>query len=465
MEVRALFSFERVYKVILIVVLATALFLVLFRFFDHDEFEAIHSIWKIAQGERIYTDFANQHHPLMYYASLPVWYLFGESVAMIIAMRMIMFFFFIGMLWCTYRMAQDVWGREVGYISVLFLASTMMFLQKAIEVRPDVPQTFFTLWSGAHLVRYALRRERTHLYASAILMGISFLFLQKALFAVLFVGAVFLSALYKKVLPIKDICLYGGLFVLVQMPYLVYLFWSGQFQSYLVWNWIMNAKLDVVFLPYKFMTTSFTENSILWLFYAFGMLWFLKTPLQRFLGAASVFLFFSVFLVPAPSQQYYMMALPFVAMVSAAGFYGIWRDAPKAYTLGMVLAVAMPFVSLGYAMTNSLSGGEYNDRQLKKIQYVLSHTKPDDFVYDGDIQFNVFRKDLDFFWFSVSPHVGQLSTYKKWKGYEYDIYQLIEQKKPKIISTYTISKNLSDPRIVSFYIQSEEYPDLYIRKD
>jgi len=116
-------------------------------------------------------------------------------------------------------------------------------------------------------------------------------------------------------------------------------------------------------------------------------------------------------------------------------------------------------------MTSAFSGALYNTRQLEKINYVLFLTRPDDLVYDGDIQFNVYRGDLDFIWFSVSPREGQLSTYQKWKGYRYDILELIDEKKPKVISDYVIKKMLADPRISNHYGQSERYSDLYIRRD
>ena len=33
---------------------------------NHDELEAVHTAWKIVQGEVIYADFFQHHHPLFY---------------------------------------------------------------------------------------------------------------------------------------------------------------------------------------------------------------------------------------------------------------------------------------------------------------------------------------------------------------------------------------------------------------
>tara|TARA_Y100001958_G_C20755854_1_gene238132 strand:- start:23 stop:520 length:498 start_codon:yes stop_codon:yes gene_type:complete len=104
----------------------------------------------------------------------------------------------------------------------------------------------------------------------------------------------------------------------------------------------------------------------------------------------------------------------------------------------------------------------HNKFQLKKIEYVLSLTDTNDLVYDGDIQFNLFRRDLDFFWYSIREKTGGLATFQKLKPYKYDIYELIEQKKPKVISNYKL--DINNPLILSKYKIDHLYDDLLIRK-
>ncbi|MHC4394553.1 MAG: hypothetical protein ACYS1A_02760 [Planctomycetota bacterium] len=104
-----------------------------------------------------------------------------------------------------------------------------------------------------------------------------------------------------------------------------------------------------------------------------------------------------------------------------------------------------------------------NSGQLSKIDYVLSITDVNAFVYDGDATFNVFRKDIDYFWFSTRPN-GVLAAYQKISRYKYDVLDSIGKFKPKVISTKYI-ENLGDDRIVNHYSQSSEFHDLFIRKD
>ena len=105
-----------------------------------------------------------------------------------------------------------------------------------------------------------------------------------------------------------------------------------------------------------------------------------------------------------------------------------------------------------------------NFKQIEKINYVLNNSDVDDLVYDGDIRFNLFRKDVDFYYYSVRKVGGGLVTENKIRGYEYNIYDIISEKKPKIISSYMID-NLNHPTIKNNYIKSEKFDDLYLLKN
>lgn len=463
MQVHPFFSFKRVQAVLVVALLGLALFLALNRFFDHDEFEAVHTAWKMMHGERIYIDFANQHHPLFYYVLMPFLWVFGETTRAILIMRAFMWLMYVGLLLLTYRMARRVAEEHTATLSALLLGSMLVFLHKAIEIRPDVPQVLFGTVAFLLFAMYIQRGERNHLFASAIFMGISFLFLQKALFVLIVIGAVLLYEAYRAH-SLKDALQYAAVVALVQLPYVLYLIFSGASAAYIEWAWVMNIKLNVHFPAYPVIAGTLTDNAPVWLFYAVGLLFALKNKLVKVYAAASIALLASVLAVPAPSPQYFMAALPFVAIVAATGLKELCGERERMFVAVSSITVLIPVVVTAYGMANAFSGALYNTKQLERINYVLSVATPADYVYDGDIQFNVYRKDLDFFWFSVSPKAGQLSTYQAWKGHDYDIVELIDEKRPKIISDYTIKKSLGDPRIVGHYTQSEKYGDIYIRQ-
>jgi hypothetical protein len=120
-----------------------------------------------------------------------------------------------------------------------------------------------------------------------------------------------------------------------------------------------------------------------------------------------------------------------------------------------VAAVAMIILCKNLVMTT-------NTHQVEKMEYVISNTNRSDYVYDGDIQFNIFRKDIDFFWYSVGPNTG-LETYESLYAYDYNIYELIDRFKPKIISNYYID-NMNHEIIKKQYHPSDKYEDIFVRK-
>ena len=92
---------------------------------------------------------------------------------------------------------------------------------------------------------------------------------------------------------------------------------------------------------------------------------------------------------------------------------------------------------------------------------MLAETGPEDRVYDGDAQFNVFRKDIDYFWFSVKPKTGNLTAYRLMREYPYDPYQSISKKQPKVISDSFI--RMKEPAVAEHYTRSPLFKDIYIR--
>ena len=138
---------------VLLGVSVTLLFLMsLNRFFDHDEFEAMHTTWKMFSGQAIYTDFIQHHHPFTYYTLLPLYTFFGGTTEVLIAARIVIFVFLAAMLTLTYLIAWEVYQKHLtAVLGTLFLSFISLFTAKAIEIRPDVPQALLGLL-GAYLV-------------------------------------------------------------------------------------------------------------------------------------------------------------------------------------------------------------------------------------------------------------------------------------------------------------------------
>ena len=432
--------------------------------FNHDEFEAIHSAWKIFNNEIVYQDFFQHHHPLLYYFLIPPLMVFKESVITIFAMKALMFICFLTILYLTYLLSIELSkNKNSGLISIICLCSSAIFWQISLDIRPDVPQTLFGLAAIYFLMR-SLRTESIRpIICSSISLGVSFLFLQKAIFFIIAIGCIQLYRLYESKIQLKKIGQYWFFFSMSLLPGLLFLWYHEIEKSYLLWNWMLNLKINNQANPFSLLAYTYKYNSVIILFFIFGMILPPAKGTREHnatieLTIAAFVLFASIFLVKTSHKQYLLPFLPLMAVLSSTG---ICRTliTEKAIICIVFFMLLFPM----YFFIKDLKNNA-NTAQIEKIVYVMNQTNKDSYVYDGDIQFNLFRKDIDFFWYSVRPQTGSLAAYKTiHPSYNYDIYQQIDKFKPKVISTYFIN-DLSHPSIAPYYKRSPKYSDLYLRR-
>jgi len=441
------------------IVLLLIFFNSLFRYFDHDEFEAIHTSWKILNGETIYIDFFQHHHPLLYYVMMPIIKIFGENVFTILFLRIIAYVLFLLILLITYNLAILLFNdKKIGLISLIFLSSSTFFFNKAIEIRPDVPQVLFGLIAIYFFIIQFKKKTSKYTVFSALSLGLSFLFLQKAVFLIFCFLLFQLIRLYKNKIKLKQIFIYWISFILILTPYLFHLLKKDFFANYVLFNWIINMKFTNSFYFFFYgLLESFKMNTILWSFFLIGLIFSRKYIFKEFC-LLSLMLLLSLFLIKAPYPQYYMILFPLMAII--AGF-GVVKVINKRIAIIAIILAAT--VLPGFRLCENLKYNT-NVNQLEKIKYVLSKTSGNDYVYDGNIIFNIFNKDIDFFWFSFRPKTGGLAAYKTQFEYNYDIYKLIDKYKPKIISNYYID-NMNNETISKNYHPSDKYDDIFIRND
>jgi purine-cytosine permease-like protein len=156
-----------------------------------------------------------------------------------------------------------------------------------------------------------------------------------------------------------------------------------------------------------------------------------------------------------------MMAVPLIGIISSYALYSTFKNNLSKFIV-LIGAIIIPMLIIYNDGLFKMSNTKQLI-QLDRVNYVLSMTKQGDKVYDGDIRFNIFRDDIDYFWYCVGDNEC-LDSYRKITNYNYDIYELISAQKPKVISTFGID-NLDDPRIKNHYKTSEKYKDLLIRID
>ncbi len=433
------------------------------RNFDKDEFEHIHTAWKILQGQEIYIDFFQHHHPFFDYLIVPVIHTFGTTINSIFISRYMMLFMTGGILAATYFLSLRVFkNAEIGVISVILTATAATFYIKAIEIRPDVLQTLTGLLSIYFLFVYYDKKSSGGLIASSALLAISFLVLQKSVVLIIPIGALLLYDLYKKRLRLKLVALYALIFLVCVLPYYIYLLLNGSFEQYFVMNWLVNYHMPQLFGRLESLLLTFRENIITIVLYFIGVLTLIRSGTERrFVILSLALLILPLLMFKNLWRQYYMPAIPLVGIIASYALYSTFNS--KWSRLIVILGAI--YVPLWFMHNNGFFNMDNKKQaeQLDKIEYVLSITDEDDKVYDGDIMFNVFRDDIDYFWF-CSGYPYCLGAYKKVAEYQYNIFELISTQKPKVISTYGIP-SFNDIRIKNRYRVSDKYPDLLIRVD
>src|SRR5262245_4042025 len=142
-----------------LVLLAARIPLLASRALDPDELEHAHAAWCVWRGMLPYKDFFEHHTPWYYYVLFPFfnWFnvdgsidsaahflLLGRIVSFILTAISILLVVVIGRRWE---------GRKVGLCAAFLLVGQPFFLQKTVEMRPDVLAMTFLLGALALLQR------------------------------------------------------------------------------------------------------------------------------------------------------------------------------------------------------------------------------------------------------------------------------------------------------------------------
>ena len=433
------------------------------RAFDPDEIENLHTAWKIVQGQEIFVDFFQHHHPFFDYLITPIIRTFGDTVDSIFVSRYFMLMLIACILITTYLLSLRIFkNSEVGIISLILTSTDITFYMKSIEIRPDVPQVLAGLLSIYFLFAYYDKKSLKSLIASSVLLAVSFLFLQKSIVLIIAIGALLLYDVFKKRVTYRHAALYATVFLISTSPYYIYVLLSGTFEQYFVTNWLVNYYLHKSSGRPDIYPIILRENTITLVLYLIGVIMMFRLGKERRFAALSLLLFIiPTILFQNLLRQYLVLAvIPFCVIASYA-LYSVF-DRRLYRLIVVIVAIYIPLIyTHNYGFFRLDKRGQRD--QLAKIEYVLSITDENDKVYDGNVIFNVFRDDIDYFWFCMGD-TSCLNEYKKVTGYKYNVYDSIVAKKPKVISTYKIS-NINDARIKNNYKVSERYPDLLIRVD
>jgi 4-amino-4-deoxy-L-arabinose transferase-like glycosyltransferase len=119
------------------VIVAARLWLVFHRLYDPDELQHLHAGYCVWNGMVPYRDFFEQHGPVLWYLSVPLFRIWGDSLDVLTAGRALIWIVNIFTMALTWWIGRQLYGRWAAATSVLLLVTLPAFQEKSVEWRPD----------------------------------------------------------------------------------------------------------------------------------------------------------------------------------------------------------------------------------------------------------------------------------------------------------------------------------------
>jgi uncharacterized membrane protein len=453
------------------------------RKFDPDEFEHAHAAWSFFRGMIPYQDFFEHHTPWYYVLLRPFfrWFAvdtdFASATHFLLLGRVLSLLLTILSVALTVAIGRRLVDRRTGLLAGLLLLGQPVFLQKSLEMRPDMLGLPFLL-GGLWLVLAALRRQPQPqggpswptFFAGGLALGGAVMCTQKMLFVFpgMF-GALGLWVLFAGRRPWARIVAIIAVLVGVAVPCLGT--WAafrhvGAGGAFITNNFLLNAgwKHTVTGQFLKLLESSAPVLAL--------AAWAVVVFLRRFLSArprdygqlmvafTTIGLFLGVLVIPVAQRQYYLMPLPMACFFAARGGLALVERARNRRRATVVAAVALavlPLVALGQDYADR------NDQQLARLHHVFDTTKPTDLVMDGWEGTGVFRPHA-FYYFFIHEELLPMLSQARLDAY---LSQLeTGAVRPKLIA---LDENLTalGPRFLAFVKAHyrAEGPLLYYRAD
>lgn len=409
-----------------------------FRYFDLDELEHTHAAWLVSRGLLPYRDFFEHHTPGVYYLIAPFLPAFrvetdaDQAIAFLLFARFLMWLIAAGVLILTFQLGRRWGGTLLGAVATLLLATTLIYVQKTTEIRPDVPA--LALWIMAlRLLPATTPGSRdaptTRSFASSgVCVGAAIMFTQKMLFVLPGVGLALLwslAAANGRAHRARWADAVGAWTLGVLAPIaltLGYFFIRGGLDDFFRFNLAYNAAFPDALPPFRYGVQLLAQNPPLVVFGLAGLVVTARTAsradgggsLDRVLLLGALSFIGGLTVIPAPYPQYYLLMLPLLALFAARGLLALWEwlrarrrngwlfVRPAAFAALLVLLSIHPAAQM-WTASRPWWG---NARNRAEIRYVLEHTRPDQAVLGGWMAGpGVFRPHAFFYFFFSTPEM------------------------------------------------------------
>ena len=297
------------------------------RSFCTDEFEHLHAARSIFHGEVIYRDFFEHHTPFIHFLLAPLFLVFGDSISVLFVARWIMLLFTCGILYLTYLLAKKLYSALAGLCAALSLNLVLMFVDKSIETRPDLPEVCFWLLTLIFFLDGMTKWKRSYFILSGAMLSSAVMCSPKALFAVVGFALGLMWFLVdwsidrsRKERLISILWIGVGFSIPVGI-FCLYFLVNGALYDFIYRSFIMNLKWKRKFSPNGSIVGGLKHNPFFFVLGAAGLLLATsrlfsnkKRPMTFMPVVSTYMLIWGLYLMPVPFPQYHMMFLPLLAM-------------------------------------------------------------------------------------------------------------------------------------------------------
>ncbi|MEW6747325.1 MAG: glycosyltransferase family 39 protein [Planctomycetota bacterium] len=386
---------------LLVAALVIRLLISLTRFVDGDEWEHLNAASFVAQGERPYVTFFENHPPLTILLLQPAVRSADDPAVIIRVARIFLYLISLGALAVVALLGRSLAGPIGALLAPLLLLTLEVFFQKSLEARPDGPAMLFLLGALLSFAGAARRGSFARLVVGGACLTLSVLFTPKVIYAA--AGAV-LGVLIAFPAASRRQRIATGLRALVAMAAggglvaglaVAIMAQQGILKGFV--NDCVKVSLTMVIdNPAAFLrsglTGSLRDNSVVWALGVAGLVQAVLAGRHRrhaivaICGASFLLGVAGLFHIDAPLRQYYLTFVPQLALFAALALTSlldwVWAHAGRGITIGLLaLVLALSIGPPAGAVWNARKP-EILELQLRVLNRVLDVTQPGDRVFD-----------------------------------------------------------------------------------
>jgi hypothetical protein len=369
------------------------------RYLDPDELEHLNAAYFISQGETIYGSFFENHPPLTAIMLQPIVRLCETPAAMITWARRLMLALSAATLLTTALLGSTVLGRQCSLLAVIWLLAHQFFIEKTIEVRPDVPAQLCMVLALATLAGPLSRFSPWCHLAAGILLATAALFTPKVVFAasgaVIGIGLASAGARQKGRLKaaLRSLVLLAAGGAVPAAIAAAVMAWHGVLAGFISDVLITSTRMtvdDPAGFRWYFLKTTLSVNAVAWMAALIGTIVLFRKRHQFPSGFVEAIIgsliggIVGLFVIQAPMRQYYLTFLAPSAIAGAVAIvttvdrvlqsrWTIW--APVIFLCILVAQIIPPVLALRSVRPTF-------DAQIKAINQVVKGTSPEDRVLD-----------------------------------------------------------------------------------